>query len=131
MRWPSVGPPGSGGAAGLPSGPADESDLRQQRTDGERDVRRTLGQPAHVPRIPGIAVGDQRLDPVAGPGESILLSRTDPVQHLNLEPVSWDACRGDLIGDLLDQCDVVAAQPETDRPSAAGLEEVDGDGEVT
>src|SRR5213593_2309785 len=47
--------------------------LWQQRADRERDVRRSLGQPAHIPRIPGIAVGDERLDPVAGLGETILL----------------------------------------------------------
>ena len=34
-----------------------------------------LGQPAHVPRIPGLTVGDERLDAVAGLGESILLPR--------------------------------------------------------
>ena len=62
-----------------------------------------------------VPVRDQRLDAVAGLGESILLPRADPVQHLDLEPIPRDTGRRDLLGDLLDQRHVVRAETEPDR----------------
>src|SRR6187551_2581874 len=89
--------------------------LGQQRADRKGHVGRPLGEPAHVPGIPGITVGDERLDAVASPGEPELLPGADPVQHLDLEPVATDAGRRDGRGDLLDQLDVVRAEAEPDR----------------
>src|SRR6266542_3109897 len=53
--------------------------------DDEEDVGGALGQASHVPGEPGFAVADQDPEPVAGPGESLLLLAADSVEHLKLQ----------------------------------------------
>src|SRR4051794_16313621 len=53
----------------------------QQRADGEGDVGRPLGEPTHVPRVPGVTVRDERLDAIAGCRQTELLLGPDAVEH--------------------------------------------------
>src|SRR6266566_9284323 len=66
-------------------GPASADDL----TEGEHHVGGALGEAAHVPRIPGFAIGDQVTDRVALARQASLLVGPDAVQHLDLERGAW------------------------------------------
>src|SRR5258708_1336672 len=94
------------------------SPSRQELADSEHDVRRTLGQATHVPRVPELAVGNQGLHAVASGRQPVLLVLADPEQHLDLEAVAADPGRAHLIGDLFDQAHVVRSQAKADRPYA-------------
>ena len=125
---------GALGAEGAhPGGETHGRDLRalgQHLAQREPDVRRALREAPHVPRVPMLAVGDERLDAIARARQPVLLVGPDPVQHLDLEGVALDAGRADLLGDLLDQGDVVGAEAEPDRPVAAVEQEPDGETDI-
>src|SRR6476659_1462769 len=93
--------------------------LRQHLAKGEPHVGRPLGESTHVPRIPVLTVGDERLDAIARSCQAELLVGPDAVQHLDLEAVAADPGGADLLGDLLDQPHVMRAEAEPDRPVAA------------
>src|SRR5687768_13859377 len=61
----------------------------------KEEVSRALCQPAHVPRIPGVAVADQNPHPMSRAGEPTLLLALDSVQHLPLEGVRAETSFGD------------------------------------
>jgi hypothetical protein len=100
------------------------------RADRERHVRRPLREAAHVPRVPVLAVRDERLHEVAGLGEPELLAGPDAVQHLDLEGVLRDARRGHLGRDLLDERDIMRPEAQPDRLAAAVEQEPHGQAEV-
>src|SRR4029079_5920116 len=118
-----------------PSGPrcawSETSVLRQHLAKREPHVGRPLGESTHVPRIPVLAVRDECLDAIAGSCQAVLLGGADAVEHLDLEAVTTDAGRADLLGDLLDEPDVVRAEAEPDRPVAAVEQEGDGQPDIT
>src|SRR5436190_24347673 len=58
--------------------------LREQMLGDEPDVGGTLGEAAHVPREPVLAVGDQHAQRLALPRELLLQPALDAVEHREL-----------------------------------------------
>src|SRR2546422_769287 len=58
--------------------------LSEEIADDEEEVRRSLGQPAHVPRIPGRAVRDEGPDSISLVQQPDLIRMPDAVEHLDL-----------------------------------------------
>src|SRR5262245_55643755 len=86
--------------------------LSDHRAEGEDHVRRSLREAAHVPRVPRVAVCDEVANEIALGCEPALLVHADPVQHLDLEVRLRQAHRRGMLGDLLDQPDIVRAESE-------------------
>ena len=66
-------------------------------------VRRPLGEAAHVPRVPRLAVSDERPHGVPLGRQPELLSGADPVEHLHLARGDRQAGGTGVVGDPLDQ----------------------------
>src|SRR3954447_15634885 len=99
----------------------------QQLAEGEDDVRGPLGEAAHVPRVPRLAVRDQRPNAVARGGETTLLARPDPVEHLDLERIAGDARDCRVTGDLLHERGVVGTETEPQAAIATRAQRRDGE----
>ena len=87
----------------------------------EQQVRRPLGEPAHVPRIPVGAVGDEAADVIAVVAKSPQLVRANPVQHLHLDTSSLNGERLWRLADAADQLGVVRAKNRAAHPTVAEL----------
>src|SRR5437868_14723392 len=79
----------------------------------ERHVGGPLGEATQVPRVPGLAVRDEGAHLVPLLGQSHLVAAADAVQHLDLEARLGVAGGARVLGDTLDEVEVVGAQAKS------------------